>query len=66
MNRLVIKARTATTMLESLHLESQMTLALIMQNDLNRFQAAIKPPSEQSAVNNTNLRAFSARLSHGP
>ena len=57
--RLEIEASTATAMLESL-----MTLALIMQNDLDRFQAAVEPPPEPPAVSDNDLRAFFAGLGH--
>ena len=51
--RLEIEAPTATAMLESL-----MTLALIMQNDLDRFQVAIEPSPEPPEVSDTDLLAL--------
>ena len=48
--RLEIEAPTATAMLESL-----MTLALIMQNDLDHLQAAIEPSPKLPEVSDTDL-----------
>ena len=55
--RLEIEAPTAIAMLESL-----MTLALIMQNDLDRFQAALEPPSRPPDVKDDDLRELFGRL----
>ena len=55
--RLEIEAPTAIAMLESL-----MTLALVMQNDLDRFQAAIEPSPEPPEVSDTDLLLFFAEL----
>ena len=49
--RLEIEAPTAIIMLESL-----MTLALVMQNDLDRFQAVIEPPPPPPDVQDEELR----------
>ena len=55
--RLEIEAPTATVMLESLTI-----LALIMQNDLDRFQAAIEVSPEPPEVSDTDLLTFIAVL----
>ena len=54
--RLEIKAPTATAMLESL-----MTLALIMQNDLDRFEAA-DPPAPAPEIQDCELRDLIGHL----
>ena len=53
--RLEVRAESATAMLESL-----VTLAMIMQNDLDRFQNAIKPP--HSTEVDDELRAMLERM----
>ena len=55
--RLEIEAPTAIAMLESL-----MTLALIMQNDLDRFQAAIEPPSYPPEITDAEIRMHLEQL----
>ena len=55
--RLEIEAPTATAMLESL-----MTLALIMQNDLDRFEAAVDPPALAPKIQDCELRDFIGHL----
>ncbi len=55
--RLEIEAPTATAMLESL-----ITLALIMQNDLNRFEAAVDSPAPASETQDCKLRDLIGRL----
>lgn len=54
--RLEVRADSAVSMLESL-----VTLAMVMQNDLNRFQAAIEPPQAPAAVDE-ELRSLFAHL----
>ena len=56
--RLEIRAETAVEMLESLA-----TLAMVMQNDLDRFRAVIEP-AVAPAVDDHDLRALLARLRH--
>ena len=53
--RIEINAATAVAMLESLF-----ALAMVMQNDLDRFQQAIEPPAP--AVQDNELRQFFGRL----
>ena len=56
--RLEIRADTAVAMLESL-----LTLAMIMQNDLDRFAVAIEPlPATAEVSNDEELRRFMGRL----
>lgn len=57
--RLEITASTAVVMLESL-----LALAMVMQNDLDRFQAAIEPPLMHE-VEDDKLRALFGRLRAG-
>ena len=57
--RLEIEAPTAVAMLESL-----MTLALVMQNDLDRFQTAIEPPPARPDIQDDELRQLFGRLRH--
>ena len=54
--RIEINAATAVAMLESL-----LALAMVMQNDLGRFQEAIEPPAAPGAEDN-ELRQFFGRL----
>ena len=54
--RIEINAATAVTMLESL-----LALAMVMQNDLDRFQGAIEPAAVPS-VKDDELRQFFDRL----
>ena len=54
--RLEIRAKTAVSMLENLF-----ALAMVMQNDLDRFQAAIEPRPERSEVDE-ELRQLFGRL----
>jgi hypothetical protein len=56
--RLEIRANTAEAMLESLA-----TLAMVLQNDLDRFQAAIGPPVA-AAVADHELGRLLSRLRH--
>ena len=56
LGRLEINASTAVSMLESL-----VALAMVMQNDLERFRAVIEPPST-SLVEDQELRAMVRRL----
>ena len=55
--RLEIEAPTATAMLERL-----MTLALIMQNDLDRFESAVDPPAPAPEIQDCELRDFIGHL----
>ena len=55
--RLEITSPTAVGMLESL-----LALALVMQNDLDRFREAIEPPLTPVAVEDEELRALFGRL----
>ena len=55
--RLEIEAPTAIAMLESL-----MTLAVIMQNDLDRFQSVIEPPAQPPEIQDEELRELFSRL----
>lgn len=55
--RLEIMAETAEAMLESL-----MVLALTMQNDLNRFAAALEPPRDPRPVEDEDMRKLLDRL----
>ncbi len=55
--RLEIMAETAEAMLESL-----MVLALIMQNDLDRFAAALQPPPDLRPVEDEDMRRLFERL----
>ena len=55
--RLEIEAPTAIAMLESL-----LTLALIMQNDLDRFQAAVESPSRPPDIQDDDLCDLFDRL----
>ena len=57
--RLEVTAATAVGMLESL-----LALAMVMQNDLDRFQAAIEPPPA-SEGNDQELRELFLRLRSG-
>ena len=54
--RIEITADTAIGMVESLY-----TLALVMQNDLDRWQQAIEPPPEPTTVDE-DLKSFLAHL----
>ena len=56
-DRLEIEASTAITMLESL-----MTLALVMQNDLDRFQGVMEPPPQPPDIQDEKLRELLGRL----
>ncbi len=55
--QIVIKAETAVAILESLW-----TLALIMQNDVDRFQAAIEPPSRPPEIEDAELQKWMSTL----
>jgi len=54
--RLEVRADTAVAMLESL-----VTLAMVMQNDLDRFQTAIEPPPVRADVDE-ELRSLLTQL----
>ena len=58
--RIKIRATSAEAMVESLF-----TLALIMQNDLDRWSQVIEPPLEKPAYVDEDLREFPAHLRHG-
>ncbi len=55
--RLEVRAETATAMLESLF-----TLAMIMQNDLDRFQHTIEQPPSPPPVEDKDLKNFLSNL----
>ena len=55
--RIEITADTAVGMLESL-----VALAMVMQNDLDRFREAIEPPIAPSITTDAELQAFLGRL----
>ena len=55
--RLEITASTAVDMLESL-----LALAMVMQNDLDRFREAIEPPAVPVITTDEELQAFLGRL----
>ena len=55
--RLEIQATTAEGMLESL-----VTLAMVMQNDLDRFREAIEPPTAVPEADDDDLREMFERL----
>lgn len=55
--RLEITADTAVGMLESL-----LALAMVMQNDLERFREAIEPPTAPVVTTDEELREFLGRL----
>ena len=55
--RLEITADTAVGMLESL-----LALAMVMQNDLDRFREVIEPPSVPVVTTDEELKAFLGRL----
>ena len=55
--RIEITADTAIGMLESL-----VALAMVMQNDLDRFRDAIEPPSAPVVTSDEELQAFLGRL----
>lgn len=55
--RLEVRANTAVAMLESL-----MTLAMVMQNDLDRFRNVIEPAPEITEVGNADLHRLFERL----
>ncbi len=57
--RIEIRADSAEAMVESLF-----TLALIMQNDLDRWSQLIEPPREEPAHIDDELKIFLAHLRH--
>ncbi len=57
--RLEVRAESALAMLESL-----VTLAMVMQNDLDRFQAAIEPRSTRAGVDDELRSLFTQLRSH--
>ena len=59
--RLEITAQTAVGMLESL-----LTLALVMQNDLDRFRLVIEPASQTTVEDDDLRRAIDHMRSKGP
>ncbi len=58
--RIEITAPTAVAMLESL-----LALAMVMQNDLDRFQAVIEPASTNPEVSDDELKEMLSRLRTG-
>lgn len=55
--RLEIQAETAVALLESL-----VALAMVMQNDLERFRAVVEPPSAAEIVRDDELRRIFAEM----